>query len=40
MSLGKDSPEHRPIQKDGKIVASQFLGACIMFIAGRLKLKK
>ena len=26
MSLGKDSPEHRPIQKDGKIVSKPILG--------------
>ena len=26
MSLGKDSPEHRPIQKDGKIVSKRILG--------------
>ncbi|UCE39572.1 MAG: transposase [Thermoplasmata archaeon] len=26
MSLEKDSPEHRPIQKDGKIVSKPILG--------------
>jgi hypothetical protein len=26
MSLGKDSPKHRPIQKDGKIVSKPILG--------------
>ena len=26
MSLEKDSPEHRPVQKDGKIVSKPILG--------------
>jgi len=26
MSLDKDAPEHRPIQKDGKIVSKPILG--------------